>query len=62
MTAIDIRFAAKCERIHQKAVEHWQDGKSVEVWKNECGILCITYESGRWWHYKQEGDGSIVWW
>ncbi len=62
MSVIDAEFAAKCIKVHKQAAENWSDGKIVKVWKDKNNILCITYESGRWWHYQQTGSGSIEWW
>ena len=59
---MDVKFAAKCAKIHKQAAERWNDGKVVKVWKDKNNILCIAYESGRWWHYRQTRDSNIEWW
>lgn len=43
---------------HKKAVEHWQEGDISKVWIDGDGVLCIEYESGKWWHYNEAGE----WW
>lgn len=46
---------------HKKAFENWQEGKVVDVWHDEKGVLCIKYESGNWWHYKLNNN-EVEWW
>lgn len=43
---------------HKKAVENWQEGDISKVWIDGDGVLCIEYESGKWWHYSEAGE----WW
>ncbi len=43
---------------HRKAVEYWQEGDISKVWIDSDGVLCIEYESGKWWHYSEAGE----WW
>lgn len=62
MSAVDVKFAAECEKVHRRAMENWREGKPVKVWKDESGNLCIEYESGRWWHYRRAENGEIEWW
>ena len=62
MSAADVGFAARCEKLHRQAFEDWQDGKAIRIRKDEDGGLCITYESGRHWHYRREADGTVTWW
>ena len=38
------------------------EGEPERAWKDCDGYLCIRYESGRWWHYRWEADGHLVWW
>lgn len=47
---------------HRKCCEKWQEGEPERAWKDCDGYLCIRYESGRWWHYRWEADGHLVWW
>ncbi len=61
MSLADVRFAARCERVHKQAAGNWSNGRVVKVWKDKSNILCIVYESGNWWHYRSIGNG-IEWW
>lgn len=55
------KAAKKYYEIHKRAFEVWSEGEPVEIWNDENGILCIRYESGRWWHYKPSPKG-LEWW
>lgn len=46
---------------HLHAYNEWTDGEPARVWYDIDGNLCIEYESGRWWHYKETADG-LQWW
>jgi len=46
---------------HQKAFSEWTEGEIFKHWYDDNNILCIKYESGRWWHYKQTEHG-LEWW
>ena len=43
---------------HRGAVGDWQGGDILKVWIDGDGVLCIEYESGKWWHYSETGE----WW
>ncbi|WP_026507740.1 hypothetical protein [Butyrivibrio sp. MC2013] len=45
---------------HKKANGIWQYGVPVRAIYHDCA-LCIQYEGGRWFHYK-ESKGSLIWW
>jgi hypothetical protein len=52
--------------IHRNSVEEWAEGDPVKVWLEgkdvgEKSVICIAYESGRWWHYKK-ADNGFAWW
>lgn len=47
---------------HKHCCENWREGKPKKVWRDEDGCLCIQYESGKWWHYRQRDDGNLEWW
>ena len=52
--------------IHRNSVEEWAEGDPVRVWLEgkdvgEKSVICIAYESGRWWHYKK-ADNGFAWW
>ena len=46
---------------HISSCEHWQHGFPVRCWHDGSGVLCIEYESGRYWHYRNTGHG-VEWW
>lgn len=60
--AIDIGMAKECMEVHKKAFEIWEEGGIAKVWRDEAGILCVEYDSGRWWHYRETDSGGIEWW
>lgn len=37
---------------HKSSMEHWQDGEPVKAWFEDGCDICVEYESGNWWHYK----------
>ena len=48
--------------MHRNAVEEWAEGDPVKMWlegkdRGEKSVVCIAYESGRWWHYKKADNG-----
>ena len=47
---------------HMRTFENWQEGKVIEVWHDENNILCIKYESGKWWHYRLNDKNEVEWW
>ena len=52
--------------MHRNAVEEWAEGDPVKMWlegkdRGEKSVVCIAYESGRWWHY-QKADNGFAWW
>lgn len=59
--------AVKCAAVRRAYEEHvwscevWQEGGPERAWKDHDGHLCIRYGSGRWWHYRWEADGCLVW-
>lgn len=46
---------------HRKAFDTWTHGEPKECWKDKLGIFCISYEDGKWWHYKDTENG-LEWW
>lgn len=61
-----IPLAAKAlayKKQHQEAVGQWQEGDITGVWEDpESACICVRYESGRWWHYRQNKAGQTEWW
>lgn len=50
--------AKACYENHKRSSEHWSEGEIAKVWIDGYGNLAIEYESGRWWHYNEQGE----WW
>lgn len=50
--------ARECHESHKNAAGCWNEGGISKVWIDKDGILCIEYESGKWWHYNEKGE----WW
>jgi len=47
---------------HKATLEYWYEGEIQKVWTDGDGNICIAYESGKWWHYRETGNGDIEWW
>lgn len=46
---------------HRAAHTQWTHGEPVEIWRDEYYFLCVRYEDGNWWHYRQTETG-YEWW
>lgn len=46
---------------HYMAHKRWTHGDPVEIWRDEYEFLCVRYEDGSWWHYRQTETG-YEWW
>lgn len=55
-------LAIRYMNAHKKAVENWNYGQIKKTWRDKAGNVCILYESGKWWHYKETVNGNIEWW
>lgn len=57
--------AKRYSKAHIKATEGtgepWKHGAIHNVWVDDNKAVCVQYEDGCWWHYKEEG-GAIKWW
>lgn len=51
----------ECQMAHMAAVEEWTEGPAAEYWREPADVICIKYQSGRYWYYKKE-NGVITWW
>ena len=51
-------LTAQCYTQHKAAWENWPNGEPVKSWFDAEGNICIEYESGKWWHYNEDGE----WW
>lgn len=38
----------------------WDKGDIKGIWQETDGTVCISYENGQWFHYREE-DGKVVW-
>lgn len=47
---------------HRAAHTQWTHGEPVEIWRDEYTFLCVRYEDGNWWHYRQTETGGFEWW
>lgn len=47
---------------HCTAHKRWTHGEPVEIWRDEYYFLCVRYEDGNWWHYRQTETGDVEWW
>lgn len=47
---------------HRAAHTQWTHGEPVELWRDEYTFLCVRYEDGSWWHYRQTETGGFEWW
>lgn len=47
---------------HRAAHTQWTHGEPVEIWRDEYYFLCVRYEDGNWWHYRQTETGGFEWW
>lgn len=61
--------AVFCMEEHKKTFEFWREGGIVNYWEEENGVMCVQYESGNWWHYRQNnkisaepGEPCLEWW
>lgn len=55
-------YAELAMQIHKKAYENWMQGGISKFWLDSDGILCVQYESGKWWHYKDLDSKYPIWW
>lgn len=50
----------KCYVAHKATFIKWPYGKPVKSWYDEHENICVSYEYGRWFHYKITPNG-ISW-
>lgn len=53
--------AKQYAKAHIDACDNWPHGRIDDVWIDKSGHICIQYEDGSWWHYKEEA-GEVTWW
>lgn len=59
---IPTETVTKCIKAHKKAFEKWPYGRMADSWTDENGNLCISYMTGKWFHYKIDSTGAVQWW
>lgn len=60
---MDIRSRAEWfAEQHRKAFEVWEHGDIMDIWSNQHGTICIVYDDGCWWRYREKAGGVIEWW
>lgn len=48
--------------IHKRACgDGWDPGAITHAWTDDSGDVCISYESGVWFHYRMTSEG-LTWW
>lgn len=47
---------------HRAGSDTWEEGAPVKSWYDADKNLCVQYESGNWWHYKDLDMPFPTWW
>lgn len=55
-------LAQKAYESHKMFCEDWRYGEPVKVWNEEGSEVCVQYESGKYWHYKDLDLPFPMWW
>lgn len=58
----DEKLFISCAISAHCTAQRWTHGEPVELWRDEYGFLCVRYEDGNWWHYRQTETGGFEWW
>ena len=58
----DLEMIDRAYTEHRQAFEVWEHGEPVRAWHEAGCDICIEYESGKWWHYKNLDLPFITWW
>ena len=58
----DRLFILHAVNAHYRAHQRWTHGDPVKIWRDEYYFLCVKYEDGSWWHYRQTETGGFEWW
>lgn len=61
MGQISEELVDRIYQCHCSSMEEWHEGQPIKVWLDDAENICIRYESGKWWHYKPNGNG-FIWW
>lgn len=58
---VDFMTAKQFYNFHRSQFDTWEHGEIKKTWIDENGNVCIMYQSGKWWHYKNK-DGKVIFW
>lgn len=47
---------------HRSLFDRWEHENIKKTWTDADGNICIMYQSGKWWHYKKNEDGEVIFW
>lgn len=62
MNKKDREIAKSYSQLHIEQCENWEEGEIASYWRDQNGVLCIKYQSGKWWHYRLWEPGGIEYW
>ena len=57
-----MQMAELAMKKHKAVVSNWREGRIKKVWQDEDGNLCVMYNSGHWWHYRNLDQAVPEWW
>lgn len=57
-----IELAKLAYERHKFFCEDWHEGKPIGAWFDDDNNVCVKYESGKWWHYKNLELPFPEWW
>lgn len=52
MAAVEKELVELAYQTHKQAFSSWREGQPVESWVEPGCDICVKYESGKWWHYR----------
>lgn len=47
---------------HKFFCDDWNEGEPIEAWFDDDRNVCVKYQSGKWWHYKDLDLPFPSWW
>lgn len=57
-----LQLAEKAYNAHKMFCEDWKEGEPIKAWFSDEAEICVEYESGNWWHYKDLDLPFLTWW
>lgn len=57
-----VRSAELAYMRHRQDSNVWSEGEPVRAWYDSKNNLCVEYESGKFWHYKDLDLPFPTWW